>query len=535
MTTTSGAMPRSGTFPRGAVATPNHLATAAGRDVLVAGGNAVDAAVAAGLVLAVVTPYHCGVGGDVLAMVWDGQAHGMLSVGAAPAGARPDAVRAAAGALADGGAPLPSLPGTDGMPSRGALAVTVPGAVAGWLALLERFGSWDRERVIEPALHLAEDGFIVSAYAAEAVVASRPRLGDQPGWEATFGRMRRGERFVQPALARTLRAIVDRGADALRTGEIVDSIVDVLRGHGSSMSAADLAAHRADWVQPLAGTYRGSTVLELPPPTQGVSALTALGILDALGPLPTDPVAATHLQVEAIRAAMADRQEHVGDPTTMRTSPEALLDHARLATIASTVAAERAGAWPPARPAPGGTAYLCAADADGLLVSLIQSNFEGFGSGVVVEEGGFGLHNRGAHFSLDPHGANAIGPGRRPLHTLVPALVLDAGRPRYVLGTMGGDAQVQLHVQLLGQLIDRGLRPAEALAAPRFVVDVASGAVAVEPATDPAVIAGLVARGHHVTTLHPAGLAGHAHVIAPVPDGYEVASEPRCDSGAAGV
>jgi gamma-glutamyltranspeptidase / glutathione hydrolase len=535
-TDTHGTRSITGTFARGAVATPNHFATAAGRDVLAAGGNAVDAAVAAGLVLAVVTPYHCGLGGDVLAMVWDGQAHGMLSVGAAPAGAGPEQVRAALdAALAAGRPAIPSLPGTGGMPDRGALSVTVPGAVAGWLALLDRHGSWSPARVAEHALRFAEDGVIVSAFAARSVTAARARLGEEPGWEDAFGGMREGERFVQPELARTLRAVVEEGADAFYGGPLAEEIAAVLAAHGSAMTVEDLAAHRVEWVEPIVGRYRGMDVLELPPPTQGVSVLTALAVLEALGPLPTDPVAAGHLQVEAVRAAMADRQEHVGDPATMRTTPEALLAPERIAAIAGAVDRDRAGAWPPARPATGGTAYLCAADSDGLLVSLIQSNFKGFGSGVVVPTGGFGLHNRGSHLSLDPTDANAIGPRRRPLHTLIPALVLEEGEPRYVMGTMGGDAQAQVHVQLLGHLLDRGTDVATAVAAPRFVIDVGDGSVALEPDAEPILSDGLVARGHTVTTLRDPGLAGHAHVIALGPDGYEVASDPRCDGAAAGI
>lgn len=536
MTRTDRTHSITGTYPQAAIATPNHHATAAGRDVLAAGGNAVDAAVAAGLVLAVVTPYHCGLGGDVLAMVWDGEAHGMLSVGASPLGSGPDQVRTALEAAAAAGQPpSPSLPGTDGMPDRGALSVTVPGAVAGWLALLERHGSWGVDRVAEHALRVAEDGVIVSAFAARSVVAARTRLGDQPGWEEMFGRMREGERFVQPELARTLRAIAEHGADALYRGPVAEEIVAVLTAHGSAMTVEDLAAHRVEWVAPLVGRYRGMDVFELPPPTQGVSVLTALAVLEALGPLPTDPVAAGHLQVEAVRAAMADRQEHVGDPMSMRTTPEALLAPDRIAAIAATVDRHRAAAWPPARPAAGGTAYLCAADADGLLVSLIQSNFKGFGSGVAVPGAGFGLHDRGAHLSLDPTDANAIGPGRRPLHTLIPALVLEAGVPRYVMGTMGGDAQAQVHVQLLGHLLDRGTDVATAVAAPRFVIDVGDGSVALEADAEAVLRAGLTERGHTVTTLRDPGLAGHAHVIALGPDGYEVASDPRCDGAAAGI
>lgn len=528
--------PTFGSFARGAVATPDHHATSAGRDVLAAGGNAVDAVVAAGLVLATVTPYFCGLGGDVLALVWDGRPRGLLSVGSAPLGADPDQVRAALATRRSSGAEeIPSLPGTGGMPDRGALSVTVPGAVAGWMTLLEQHGSWTFERVAQHAIRLAEEGFVVSSFAATSVTRSRPRLGTEPGWEATYGGMRAGVRFAQPVLARTLRTLALRGSSAFYEGELAEATARTLAAHGSAMTVDDMAAHRPSWVEPLSGTYRGVTVLELPPPTQGVSVLTALAILEELGPLPDGPVEAVHLQVEAVRAAMADRQEHIGDPATMRTTPGELLAPARIARIAGAVDGRRAGPWPTARPAPGGTAYLCAADADGLLVSLIQSNFMGFGSGVVVAEGGFGLHNRGSHLSLDPGDANAIGPRRRPLHTLIPALVLEDGAPRYVMGTMGGDAQAQVHVQLLGHLVDRGRGLAETLEQPRFVVDVGDGSVALEPTTPREVAEGLAALGHVVTTVPDARVAGHAHLIAPRPYGYDVASDPRCDGAASGI
>jgi gamma-glutamyltranspeptidase / glutathione hydrolase len=520
-------------FPNGCVASPHHLASAAGQAVLADGGNAVDAAVAANLVLAVVTPYHCGVGGDLLAIVWDGQATGVLSVGAAPAGATPDAIRAAI--AAGHGDPDRSLPGTAGMPTFGALPVTVPGAVAGWAHLLARWGSRSFGSVASAALDLARDGFPVSPHGAAHVDRARPVLADQPGWAEHYGRMRAGERFVQPDLAATLAAIADDGPDALYRGPIGERIVATLQAHGSTMTVADLAAHAVEEVAPLSGRYRDVDVLELPPPTQGLTALTALGALDVLGPLPDDPALALHLQVEVVRAALADRQDHLADPRTMVTRPDELLAPARLRAIAAAIDPDAAGAWPPARPAPGGTAYLCAADRDGLLVSLIQSNFVGFGSGVVVPGTGIGLHDRGAHFSLEPDDANVIAPGRRPMHTLIPAMALRDGEPWLVFGTMGGDGQPQTHVQLLGHLVDRGTDVQAAIDAPRFVVDVADGSVAIEARAPSAVVDGLRVRGHVVRDLAAYDhLAGHAHAIAVSPTGYTGGSDPRCEGAVVG-
>ncbi len=275
--------------------------------MLADGGNAVDAAVAANLVLAVVTPYHCGVGGDLLAIVHDGEATGLLSVGAMPDGATRAALRRA---IEAGHGSAVRLPGTDGMPTFGALPVTVPGAVAGWAHLLDRWGSRSFGDVATAAVRLAADGFLVSAHAQVHVDRARPVLGDQPGWTDTYGAMRAGRRFVQPELAATLRTVADDGPAALYRGPIGERIVEVLQAHGSTMTAEDLAAHEVDEVVPLRGRFRDRTVLELPAPTQGVTALTALGILDRCDPRPADdtgPAAerAWHEEVEAVRLALS--------------------------------------------------------------------------------------------------------------------------------------------------------------------------------------------------------------------------------------
>jgi gamma-glutamyltranspeptidase / glutathione hydrolase len=469
----------------------------------------------------------------VLALVWDGAPTGVLSIGRAPAGASIAAVRAAL--AADPARERPALPGTGGMPSRGALSVTVPGAVAGWQHLLDRFGTATFGTVARAALAHARDGFTVSAATGLSVEASRPHLAAEPGWADHYGRMRTGARFVQPALAATLTAVAEHGPDAVMRGPVAEELVATLRAHGSTMALEDLAAHQVEEVAPLAHRYRDVEVLELPPPTQGVTALTALGVLDLVGALPDDDTAAVHLQVEAVRAALADREQHLGDPDVMRTTSAALLSAPRLAAIAARIDPDRTAPWPPARPAPGGTAFLCVADADGLLVSLIQSNFMGFGSGVVLPRAGFGLHDRGAHLSLDPADMNALGPRRRPLHTLIPALALRDGRPHLVFGTMGGDAQAQVHVQLLGHLIDRGSDVAHAVTAPRFVVDVADGSVALEPELAAKVAEGLTARGHQVSELSIPAMAGHAHAISLGRDGYVAAADPRSEGAALGL
>ncbi|MCC5948254.1 MAG: gamma-glutamyltransferase [Nitriliruptoraceae bacterium] len=519
--------------PNAAIATPHHLASSAGLGVLITGGNAVDAAVAANLVLAVVTPYHCGVGGDLLAMVDDGAVHGLTSTGRAPAAATPDAIRAA---IADGhGDPAVSFPGTDGMPMFGALPVTVPGAVAGWFDLLERFGTRSFGSLAQPAIALARDGFEVSPHAAAHVDRARARFERHEPWAATYGRMRAGRRFVQADLAATLAALAEDGPDAFYRGSLGARIVETLQQGGSTMTPQDLAEHAVEDVGTITHTFRDVEVLELPPPTQGVTALSALGVLDALGDAASDPGLALHRQIEAVRAAMADRGEFLGDPDLMRVRVDELLASDRLAAIAARIDDAAAGPWPPTRPAPGGTAYLCATDADGRQVSLIQSNFVGFGSGVVVPGTGIGLHDRGAHFRLDGDHASTIGPRRRPVHTLIPALARRDGEPWLVFGTMGGDAQPQIHLQVLARLLDEGCELQQALTAPRFVVDVADGSVALEDRFPAGDIAALVDRGHRVRSIGAFDHhAGHAHAIARTAAGYAVATDPRAEGAALG-
>lgn len=516
-------------FPRGAVASPHHLASAVGQHTLADGGNAVDAAVATGLALAVLTPYHCGLGGDVLAQVWDGRATGVLSAGAAPTGATPAAIR---GAVATSGAPAPHR-GADGMPQRGPLTVTVPGAVAGWFHLLERWGSRSFGTLAGPASRLARDGFPVSSHGATLARNGLAAHGDDSPLARAFADLcTAGRRVRQPELAATLDRLAEAGPHAYYRGELAERIVGTLARGGATMTTDDLAAHTVEEAAPLATSFRGIEVLELPPPTQGVTALTALGVLEALGTPPRERAAALHLEVEAVRAAMADRAEHLGDPVGMRAEAGDLLAPRRLRRIASRIDPDRAAAWPAPRPVPGGTAYLCAVDADGMAVSLSQSNYRGFGSGVVVEGAGFALHNRGAHFTLDD-GPGVIAPGRRPLHTLIPAMTLADGEPRLVFGTMGGDAQPQIHLQLLSRLLGQGADLQEALDAPRFVVDAADGSVSLEGHAARALVEGLRSRGHHVRGLE-ATAAGHAHALALGPTGIAGATDRRTEGAVVG-
>jgi gamma-glutamyltranspeptidase / glutathione hydrolase len=521
-------------FAAGAVASPHHLASAIGSQVLAADGNAVDAAVAANLALAVLTPYHCGAGGDLLATVWDGRATGVASTGSMPAGATPETIRAA---VAAGHGSAATLPGTGGMPTFGALPVTVPGAVAGWFDLLERFGTRSFGDLVQPAIALAREGFPVSAQAEGHVVRGRRRLADRPGWEATFGGMRHGRRFVQPDLAASLALLADEGPDALYGGRLGERILEVLQRHGSTMAAADLRAHRVSTVTPVRTAFRDLEVLELPPPTQGVTALTALGILDRHAATGWDEALEVHREIEATRLALRDRQRHLGDARSMRTTVGELLASDRLDRLAGGIDDDRAADLQLLRPGAGGTAALCAADRDGLAISLVQSNFVGFGSGVIAPGTGIGLHNRGAHLTLDG-GAdepNAVAPGAVPLHTLIPAMTVRDGAPVHVFGTMGGDGQAQTHVQLLRRWVDRGVALQEGIDAPRWMIDLHDGAILIEDRAPVAVIEGLRARGHEVRVVGPyEHVMGHAHALRFTLDGYEGASDPRCEGAVTG-
>ncbi|HEY4408515.1 MAG TPA: gamma-glutamyltransferase [Acidimicrobiia bacterium] len=545
---TAGA-PTAHRFATAAVATPHYLASHAGAAVLHQGGNAMDAAIAANLVLGVVAPYTCGIGGDCFAIVWDGDLHGYNGSGRAPAAATPAAVldrlRPATGPAVGLAAPRAGLlpvtvpkadeaagaPGQVAMPRSGPLPITVPGAVDAWFALLERFGSRSFAELVEPAAAYAENGFPLTAAGAARIAAGRPADPGWGDWPAIYGRSAPGTPLCQPDLARTLRAAAAGGPDAFYRGEIAAAVADHVQRLGGFLDAADLAAHRGEWVRPLEGRYRDLTVAELPPNSQGSAALLALHLLDGAGPLPPDGPERHHRLIEAVATALAERDAHLTDPAHMRLPPDVLADPGRATALAAHPA-------PPATARRGGggdTAYLCAVDRSGLCVSLIQSNYNGFGSGVTVPGFGINLHNRGAYFSLDPDHVNVLAPAKRTLHTLMPALARRGGRPWLVFGTMGADGQLQTQVQLLARLVDDGADPAAALAAPRWLVDPGDHSVRIESRFSPAVLDGLRRHGHRLDVLGGwEDPMGHAHVIRIDGDGLTAASDPRCEGLAAG-
>lgn len=509
--------PEAHRFATACLATSHYLASHAGAAVLRDGGNAVDAAITANLVLGVVAPYSCGIGGDCFAIIWDGSLHGYNGSGRAPAAATPDAV----------------LTHHPAMPQCGPLSITVPGAVDAWFALLERYGTRSFAELAEPAITYARDGFPLTAAGAARIRAGRPANPGWGEWEAVYGRAAPGMSLAQPALAHTLEMVGAGGPEAFYRGEIGAAVAGHVLRLGGLLDAGDLAAHQGEWVEPLEGRYRELTVAELPPNSQGSAALLALHLLDQAGPLPVDGPERQHRLIEAVATALAERDAHLTDPAHMRTAPAVLADPERAAAIAAgALGGGRAAA---ARGVGGDTTYLCAVDGSGLCVSLIQSNYCGFGSGVTVPGFGINLHNRGAYFSLDPGHVNVIAPGKRTLHTLMPGFARRNGKPWLVFGTMGADGQLQTQVQLLARLVDDGADPAAALTAPRWIVDPGDFSVRIENRFPAAVLDGLRAHGHRLQTVGPfEDVMGHAQVIRLDRDGLTAASDPRCEGLAAG-
>ncbi|HZJ26774.1 MAG TPA: gamma-glutamyltransferase family protein [Acidimicrobiia bacterium] len=530
--------PRSATarrYPAAALVTPHYLATAAGTDVLARGGNAVDAIVAANLVLGVVTPYFCGVGGDIFAVVWDGSLHGYLGAGRAPAGATPEAVR-----NATQGDHVPpayrALAGGTRAPGLGPHSVTVPQAVEGWFTLLGRWGTRSFGDVATAAIGLARDGFELTTTGCEMFAGAATIYSAFPAWNRRYGGLTPGARLRQPGLADLLELLAADGPDAYYRGPVAESIVETVRAEGGFLDEEDLAAHAGEFCAPLRANYRDSEIVELPPPTQGVTALEILRILDGFELAGMDPAARQHLIAEATKLGLLDRDEHVTDPIHMRSAARELLADDHIVSRRAEIDPESVIDRPAGVPQRGGTAYLCAADSDGLLVSLIQSNFFAFGSGLHVHRWGINLQNRGASFSLDDRSVNVIAPGKRPMHTLIPAMVMRDDEPWLVFGSMGGDAQAQVHAQVLARRIDDRADIQAAIHAPRWRLEPDDWAtMRIEDRVPADVAERLTALGHRVRTVAPfdSGM-GHAHAIELTPGGYAAAVDPRCEGAIGG-
>ncbi|MCV6585275.1 MAG: gamma-glutamyltransferase family protein [Marinibacterium sp.] len=518
---------RSAVAAENMVATSHPLAAQAGLSMLARGGNAVDAALAAAITLTVVEPSGNGIGSDAFAILWDGsQLHGLNASGRAPAAWTPDRFR-----------------GRDQMPFRGWESVTVPGAVSAWVDLSSRFGKLEFETLFEPAIRYASSGFPVSPVIATLWQKAGDQLGGQPGFADTFlpaGRApRAGEFFHSPGHARTLQRIAETRGQAFYEGDIAEEICAYAKAHGAALTLDDMAAHRSDWCGTIAKRFDDVTLHEIPPNGQGIAALMALGILAHTGirDVDADDPMAAHLQIEALKLALRDTERYVADPKHMKTVTIAdLLDDGYLASRARDIDPDAATDFGAGAPRNGGTVYLTAADASGMMVSFIQSNYAGFGSGVVVPGTGVALQNRGAGFSLDPSHQNFVGPGKRPFHTIIPGFLMGDDAPIMSFGVMGGPMQAQGHVQMVLRTQLFGQDPQMAVDAPRWRVTQGLG-VACETTMDPATLDRLRAMGHELSLEAPDNAFGFggAQLIHRLPDrGYVAGSDPRKDGAAIG-
>ncbi len=521
-------------FARNAVSTSHPLGAQAGLRMLWRGGNAVDAAIAAAAVMTLVEPVSNGLGSDAFCILWDGkELHGLNASGRAPADWTPEYFEQRYGRQ-----PNP--------PRRGVDSITVPGAVSAWVALHERFGSLPFADLMEPAAEIAERGYLVPPVVQQKWANGAPELQAQPGFRESFlpwGRPPEvGELFRFPAAARALRSIGASKGKSFYEGEIAAAVTSFVQQHGGCLSMADMAANQAEWVTPLAKDYRGYTLHEIPPGGQGIAAQIALGILSNfdLSSLGADSVASQHLQIEAMKLAFADVYRYVADGG-MEVTTEQMLDDAYLASRARLIDPTRAQDFKAGNPVQGGTIYLTAADESGMMVSFIQSNYAGFGSGVVEPTFGISLQNRGFGFSTDPDGpnrANLVAPGKRPFHTIIPAFLTRDGQPVMSFGVMGGNMQPQGHMQTLVRMIDYQQSPQTACDAPRWRFNEGLG-INVESRMDPATVAGLQALGHQMEVIDdPYQDFGAGQFIwrmgDPAVEGYQVASDPRRDGLAAG-
>ena len=532
--TTGYASQRSPVFARNVVSTSHPLAAQAGLRMLQAGGNAVDAAIATAAMMTIVEPCSNGLGSDAFCILWDGrQLHGLNASGRAPQAWTPGYFHAKYG------------PDAKAPPKRGWDSVTVPGAVSAWAALSQRFGKLPFADLMAPAIDIAERGYAVPVIVQHkwTAAASLPELTTQPGFaEAFLPRGRQpavGERFVFAQAARTLRLIAESKGEAFYRGEVAAAAAAHARAHGGVMSEADFNAYQPEWVGTVAQDYRGHTLHEIPPNGQGIAALIALGILGHfdVASLPVDGVASQHLQIEAMKLAFADVYRYVAEPATMRLKPSEMLDPAYLASRARLIDLRRAQPFGPGDPPKGGTIYLSAADASGMMVSFIQSNYMGFGSGVVVPGYGLSLQNRGHGFTLDAGSDNRVGPGKRPFHTIIPAFLTRAGEPVMSFGVMGGDMQPQGHLQTLVRMLDYRQQPQAACDAPRWRFH--GGVVNAESGFDAATAQGLRELGHVVQPFADSyqdyGAGQFIWRLGdPSVEGYAAASDPRRDGQAAG-
>jgi gamma-glutamyltranspeptidase/glutathione hydrolase len=518
---------RSAVLADNIVATSHPLAAQAGLAMLARGGNAVDAAIATAITLTLVEPSGNGLGSDAFAIIWDGtELHGLNASGRSPAAWTPE-----------------RFAGQDSIPFRGWESVIVPGAVSAWVALSDRFGKLPFADLFAPAIGYATDGFIVTPVIAELWRRAAVDLGDYPGFAETFlpdGQApKAGTRFVNRPLAQTLRLIAETKGEAFYRGALADAICDFAAQHGAALTREDMAAHKADWCGTISKKFDDLELHEIPPNGQGIAALMALGILSHTGirDLDAEDPRAYHLQIEAMKLALVDAEAYVADGDHMSdVTSEALLDDTYLAGRAALIDPARAQDFNAGAPRNGGTVYLSAADASGIMVSFIQSNYAGFGSGVAIPGTGISMQNRGAGFTLDPSSPNCVGPNKRPFHTIIPGFLMGPDGPLMSFGVMGGPMQAQGHVQMVLRTQLWGQDPQMAVDAPRWRV-VEGLRIACEDTMPPQLLEALTALGHDISLESPDNAFGFggAQLICRLGDkGYAAGSDPRKDGCAVG-
>lgn len=507
------------------VATSQPLACQAGLNILRQGGNAVDAAIAVAATLTIVEPTGNGLGSDAFAILWDGnQLHGLNASGRAPKAWTPERFK-------------------NGMPERGWNSVTTPGAVSAWIELNQKFGRLPIAQVLAPAIHYAENGFIVSPVIAALWQKGANLLANQPGFAAHFmpnGRApKAGERFINKAAAHTLRLIAETHGEAFYRGEIAEKIAAFSKKCGAVLTAEDLAAHQCDWVGTISQSFGDLTLHEIPPNGQGIAALMTLGILrhTNIADFAADDAQAIHLQLEAVKLAYSDLHRYVADKNYMTdVSEKALLEDDYLASRAALIDLHRAQDFGAGAPRQGGTVLMTVADRDGMMISLIQSNYAGFGSGVVVPETGIALQNRGFGFTNQVGHPNCVAGGKRPFHTIIPGFVCQNNQPLMAFGMMGGPIQAQGHVQLFLRTQLWGQDVQTAADAPRWRF-ISGKQVSCEPSLNQTTLDALKRLGHEVLVEMPDNYFsfGGAQLIYKLPNGgYAAGSDPRKDGQAVG-
>ncbi len=511
-------------FARNAVATSQPLATQAGIDMLRRGGNAVDAAIATAITLTVVEPTMNGVGSDAFAIVWDGHdLTGINGSGKSPAAWTPNRFKG------------------PNMPTQGWDSVTVPGAVSTWVALSQKFGKLPFADLFEPAIRYARDGFQVGTKTASIWSWSVDSFAHFNGFQEHFAPHGRspnpGEIFERPDLVETLTDIAYTKGESLYRGRLADAIVAQSQREGGVMTLDDLANHSVLWTDPIAQPYRDVVLHEIPPNGQGLAAQIALSILEHLDVQSIEPGSVNwiHYQVEAMKIAIRAAFDHFADPEVMTTPPSELLEPGSIARAAKSISNNSASRYPPvALPVSEDTVYLTTADADGAMVSMIQSNYRGFGSGIVIDGTGISMQNRGSGFVLTPGHPNIVAGSKRPFHTIIPGFVSRSdGGPAMAFGVMGGHMQHQGHVQMVTRVFDHGENPQAASDAPRWHVS-PDYRLALETGTSPKTIKALEERGHDAVLVTDEGLFGGAQLICCLEDGYCAASDHRKEGMAAG-